>query len=100
MKYIKYCRSCRSKKLENLFSLGKHYYTGIFPQKKNSKIPIGELKLIKCKKCSLVQLAENFNFKKMYGKNYGYRTGLNLSMVNHIKKKIKYLKKKIEFKNG
>ena len=87
MKYINYCRSCRSKKLENLFSLGKHYYTGIFPQKKNSKIPIGELKLIKCKKCSLVQLAENFNFKKIYGENYGYRTGLNLSMVNHIKKK-------------
>ncbi len=100
MKYIKYCRSCGSKKLENLFNLGKQYYTGIFPKKKNSKIPFGELKLIKCSNCCLVQLAENFNFKKMYDKNYGYRTGLNQSMVNHIKNKIKYLKKKIELKKG
>ena len=28
----------------------------------------------------------------MYGKNYGYRTGLNLSMVHHIKK-VQTLKK-------
>ena len=100
MKYIKYCRSCRSNKLENLFNLGSQYYTGIFPQKKKSKIPIGELRLIKCKRCSLVQLAVNFNLKKMYDNNYGYRTGLNPSMLNHIKDKIKYLKKNIELKKG
>jgi hypothetical protein len=43
-----------------------------------------------------VQLSENFNLKKMYGNNYGYRTGLNLSMVNHIKNKINFLKKKFK----
>ena len=32
----------------------------------------------------------------MYGTNYGYRTGLNLSMVNHIKKKIHIIKNKIK----
>jgi hypothetical protein len=32
----------------------------------------------------------------MYGNNYGYRTGLNLSMVNHIKDKINFLKKKFK----
>jgi cyclopropane fatty-acyl-phospholipid synthase-like methyltransferase len=100
MTNIKSCRSCGSKNLEDLFSLGKQDYTGIFPKKKNSKIPKGELKLIKCKKCTLVQLSNNFSLKKMYGNNYGYRTGLNLSMVNHIKKKIEYLKKKIQFDEG
>ena len=88
MSKIKYCRSCSSKKLDNLFSLGNHNYTGIFPKKNNLKIPRGELKLIKCKVCSLVQLSENLNLKKIYGNNYGYRTGLNSSMVNHIKNKI------------
>ena len=100
MSKIKYCRSCSSKKLDNLFSLGNHNYTGIFPKKNNLKIPRGELKLIKCKVCSLVQLSENFNLKKIYGNNYGYRTGLNSSMVNHIKNKIEYIRKKIKIENG
>lgn len=34
MSKIKYCRSCNSDKLDYLFSLGKQYYTGIFPKKK------------------------------------------------------------------
>ena len=99
MSKIKYCRSCKSAKLDNLFSLGNLYYTGIFPRSKSSNLPKGKLRLIKCKKCSLVQLSENFNLKKMYGNNYGYRTGLNKSMVTHIKNKINYLRKKIQIKN-
>ena len=100
MNNIRYCRSCRSKKLDNLFSLGNQNYTGIFPKKRNLKTPTGKLKLVMCKVCNLVQLGENFNLKKMYGNDYGYRTGLNSSMVSHIKKKIEYLKKKIKIKNG
>ena len=96
MSKIKSCRSCKSKKLDYLFSLGKQFYTGIFPRKKNLTVPSGKLELIKCKSCHLVQLSENFNLKKMYGTNYGYRTGLNLSMVNHIKKKIHIIKNKIK----
>ncbi len=100
MSKIKGCRSCGSKKLEDLFSLGNQHYTGIFPKNKNQKVSKGELRLLMCKNCNLVQLSENFNLKKMYGNNYGYRTGLNLSMVNHIEKKIKFLKKKVKIKNG
>ena len=100
MANIKNCRSCKSKKLVNLFSLGSHFYTGIFPKKKNTEIPKGELRLVKCQKCSLVQLSKNFDLKRMYGKNYGYRTGLNISMVNHIKKKIKYLRKQIKINSN
>jgi len=99
MSKIKYCRSCKSKKLYYLFSLGDHYFTGIFPQNKNTTVPKGKLTLLMCKNCSLVQLSENFNLNKMYGNNYGYRTGLNLSMVNHIKEKVNYLKNKFEINN-
>ena len=46
--------------------------------------------------CGLVQLSENFNLKEMYGKNYGYRSSLNISMVNHLKKIIFNLKKNLK----
>jgi hypothetical protein len=96
MSKIKKCRSCNSNKLQKLFSLGNQSFTGIFPKNKNQKVPRGKLILVICSRCKLVQLSENFNLRKMYGNNYGYRTGLNLSMVNHIKLKINFLKKKFK----
>ncbi len=90
MTQIKLCRLCKSKKIKNLFSLGLQYYTGIF-SKKNANIPKGLLKLVICKNCKLVQLSKNFNIKKMYGKNYGYRTSLNKSMKKHIQDKKNFL---------
>lgn len=68
---IKCCRICKSKKLDVVHSLGTMFFTGIFPQSKKNKIPKGELKLVKCRKCSLLQLEDNFNSKLMYGNNYG-----------------------------
>ena len=38
-----------------------------------------------CKRCKLVQLSQNFNEKYLYGKDYGYRTGINKTMTNHVK---------------
>jgi hypothetical protein len=67
-------------------------YSGVFPKKKD-RLNYGELSLVICSNCKLVQLDKNFNSKKMYGYNYGYRTGLNPSMVNHMKAKANTLKK-------
>ena len=47
-----------------------------------------------CKKCSLVQLAHNYNLKYLYGPDYGYRTGINRTMLNHVKKVTQTLTKK------
>jgi len=88
---IKFCRSCKGKDLTSLFSLGNFKFSGIFPQSRGQKIPSGILKLIKCNFCSLVQLDRNFNPKLMYGNNYGYRSGLNSSMVSHLKLKYEKL---------
>ena len=78
------CRNCGNNKFHKLFSLGSLSYTGIFKSEK-AIIPKDELKLIMCKKCSLVQLSKNFNPKIMYDSNYGYRTGINKTMTNHVK---------------
>ena len=79
------CRNCKKKNHSNLFSLGNLSFTGKFANSKKQNIPKGEVTLIKCNYCHLVQLNRNFNPKFLYGKDYGYRTGLNLTMTNHVK---------------
>ena len=67
------------------------YFTGIFPESPNSKIPKGKLKLVRCKQCTLLQLEDNFDSNLMYGENYGYMSSLNKAMEFHLKLKSKYL---------
>jgi hypothetical protein len=54
---IKNCRICNSKPLQKLFSLGKMKFTGKF-HKKNQFIPSGNINLVMCKKCKLIQLKD------------------------------------------
>ena len=97
--YIKKCRNCNSKSIINLFSLGKIRFTGKFPKYKE-KIPHGELNLVMCKSCKLVQLKHIFNMSYLYNKDYGYRTGINLTMSNHVKNVVKKISKIAKLKNG
>lgn len=89
---IKFCRNCKSANLRKLFSLGRLKFTGKFLPK-NKFIPSGVLELIICKNCKLVQLRDNFNPSYMYNNEYGYRTGINLTMTNHVKKVVNKLTK-------
>ena len=91
---ISKCRICNSTRLTKIFNLGNLVYTGIFPENKNTKVPSGNLSLIHCRKCKLLQLENNFNSKIMYGSNYGYMSSLNSSMEKHLKEKSKNLIKK------
>ena len=95
---IKSCRSCKSKKLVKLYSLGNQYFTGIFPSNKHSIIPRGNLGMLICNNCKLLQLDENFDSNEMYGDNYGYMSSLNKSMISHLYLKALNLKKKYNLK--
>ena len=86
---IKKCRNCGKKKFLNLFSLGKMSFTGKFPKNKRTNIPKEEIKLIMCSSCKLVQISKNFSLNYMYNQDYGYRTGINHTMTNHVKKLVK-----------
>ena len=97
---FKKCRNCNSKKISNLFSLGNLSYTGKFPKYINQKVKKGQIKLVKCNKCDLVQLGNHFDLKYLYGPSYGYRTGINQTMTNHVEKITKYLKKKANLSKG
>ena len=97
---IKNCRSCKSSNLKYAFSLGKQAMTGIFPSSKKTKISFGELSLVKCEKCNLLQLKDNFDHDEMYGSNYGYMSSLNKSMKFHLLVKAKNLIRKYNLKSG
>jgi SAM-dependent methyltransferase len=63
----------------------------VFPKNKTDVITSGSLELFLCQECDLIQLSESYDLNEMYGVNYGYRSGLNLSMVNHLQKLVKDL---------
>ncbi len=86
---IKSCRNCKNSKFFYLISLGKMSFTGKFSKSFYCNIPKAYLNLVMCKKCKLVQLDSNFNPRYLYGKDYGYRSGINETMVEHLKKTVK-----------
>ena len=86
------CRNCKSPKIERVFSLGNIFYTGKFP-KKDQLLKRGPINVAICKKCTLVQLENNFDLNYLYGPDYGYRTGINETMTNHVKNVVKAARK-------
>ncbi len=94
---INNCRNCNSHNLTNLFTLGNISFTGKFSKKKQL-IKKAPLEIIMCNSCKLIQLAHNFNLKYLYGPDYGYRSGINKTMVNHLKNVVINLTKKVKLK--
>ena len=90
---ISKCRSCGSSSLIKCLNLGNQYLTGIFPKNQNEKVSKGNLSLVFCKNCSLLQSEQNFDRYEMYGSNYGYMSSLNSSMIDHLKNKSQKIKK-------
>jgi hypothetical protein len=88
-KKITACRMCNSKSLVPILGLGNQYLTGVFPKEINEKsLTRGPLSLVKChdgpQACGLLQLEHSYPVNELYGSNYGYRSGLNVQMVNHL----------------
>jgi hypothetical protein len=97
---LKKCRNCYNFNLKYLFSLGKLSYTGKFPNDSKKNIEKTEVTLVICKNCSLVQLGHNYNLKFLYNQDYGYRTGINSTMVTHMRKIQKNLCGLVKIKSG
>ena len=92
------CRNCKTKNVKKVFDLGKLYYTGKFPSNKKIRLGKGELGLSFCKNCTLVQLNKSYNTNYLFSKDYGYKTGINFTMRNHMKNIHDILTKKIKLK--
>lgn len=97
---IKKCRISDSQNLITVLSLGDQYLTGVFPKTIDEKITKGPLDLVWCPDSGLLQLKQSYSSKEMYGEKYGYRSGLNASMVRHLEHKIKTLERFAKLKDN
>ena len=93
---IKKCRICESSNLSTMLSLGEQYLTGVFPKSPGEDISSGPLDLSWCTNCGLLQMKQSYSLDEMYGDNYGYRSGLNASMVGHLTNKIHTLERLVK----
>lgn len=94
------CRVCSSKDIVLVLELGNQPLSGVFPSANQLNPLNGPLTIFKCNKCSLVQLAHNYPLDLLYGENYGYRSGLNVSMTSHLQLKAKKLNQLLSLNPG
>jgi len=97
------CRICGSERLEPVLDLGDQALTGVFPASADTAVPSGPLALLKCHGdggCGLVQLAHDYDLDELYGDHYGYRSGLNRSMIRHLHAKVDWLLERRPLERG
>ena len=97
---LKRCRVSGSGNLIPVLSLGEQALTGVFPRARHAPVTAGPLELVWCPDSGLLQLAHSYDASEMYGENYGYRSGLNQSMVRHLTQKIHLLERVADVKAG
>ena len=90
------CRVIGSPHLVPVLSLGVQELTGVFPRSVNQKITSGPLDLVLCPDSGLLQLAHSYDPSEMYGENYGYRSGLNQSMVRHLAQTVRHIERRYQ----
>jgi hypothetical protein len=105
-KEISQCRICGNANLVSILDLGIQALTGVFPKSKDAVVTSGPLELVKCHGdendnfCGLVQLKHSYQMEELYGENYGYRSGLNQSMVTHLHAKVKKILNRVSVRPG
>jgi NDP-4-keto-2,6-dideoxyhexose 3-C-methyltransferase len=100
------CRICGNASLAPVLELGRQVLTGVFPRQRGTNVTAGPLNLVKCDTdgdtgaCGLLQLQHSYELTEMYGDNYGYRSGLNASMVAHLHAKVARIRSLVALKAG
>ncbi len=94
------CRVSGSSDLVSVLNLGYQDLTGVFPTSPGEPVTSGPLELVWAPDSGLLQLAHSFDPGEMYGDNYGYRSGLNGSMVRHLTAKIRMLERAYDLQAG
>ncbi|MBL63836.1 MAG: methyltransferase [Opitutae bacterium] len=94
------CRISDSRDLRIVLDLGIQELTGVFPKDSNEPITAGPLQLAWCPDSELLQLKQSYDLAEMYGDNYGYRSGLNASMVGHLQTKAREIQRFISLNTG
>lgn len=94
------CRISGSRDLRPILDLGTQSLTGIFPATPDQHVEALPLELVWSPTSGLVQLRHSANPEEMYGENYGYRSGLNPTMVRHLQRKVQKLEQTVSLSEG
>ena len=93
------CRNCKKKAFKKIIKLGSQPISSR-THKKRITLKKYPLDLYECQNCKLIQLSKVAPANEMYGLSYGYWTSLSDLMINHMRKKIKRIKKFNLIKNN
>jgi len=100
MKYsiVKNCRCCNKKSFKSFFNFGKMNLSTEFPVINSRKVKKIPMNVRICNNCKLVQLQHNYDLNQLYNKDYGYKSGVNLTMSQHLESITKDVEKIVKFK--
>jgi len=101
---VDYCRCCRNTELITIMDLGLHPLSSRFPSSDEADPFSAPLVLMKCDDrngdyCGLLQLGHNVSENELYLNHYGYRSGLNNTMISHLGDLVKEIESKIQLNN-
>lgn len=86
--------------MELVVDLGIQPLSGTFPSTPSEPLLEGALSVYVCQHCGLAQLGESYPAGVLYGDNYGYRSGLNQSMVSHLEGIARHIEQKVALEPG
>src|SRR5271157_5788099 len=96
---IKECRSCGSRELIPIISLGDQYIVN-FVKTKDEKAQKCPLELVLCNNCKLLQLKHNAPAESMWGDQYWYKSGINKMIKDDLLDIVNNIKNLLTFKEG
>lgn len=94
------CRSCDSKDLKDILSLGKQYLSDFVDMDQVEKPPQHSLDVVMCNDCTLLQLKETTPSSSLYNDHYGYRSGINQTMREHLAEIVREASKRVALNKG
>ena len=97
------CRICRNKNLTTIYDLGNQALGSRFPTVDQPEPMSAPLILVKCdgdNSCGLLQLSHNVSSDELYLQSYGYRSGLNNTMITHLSGLVSEIESKVDLLDG
>lgn len=92
-----HCRICGHTNLQPIMDLGNQALGSIFPHADDPSPPSAPLVIVKCDHCHLVQLLHTVDAGSLYTDNYGYRSGLNNTMISHLRSLVEEIENLVTF---
>ena len=106
IKEIETCRICGYPDLLPVLDLGIQALSGVFPSPAEPAPARAPLKLVKCNDaknpgtCGLLQLKHSVPPAELYSHSYGYRSGINRTMSQHLRSVATRVQQMVDLQDG